>query len=86
VQGVVTSFQAGVLMAMYLTRELTGATLAEIGHEFGGMQHSTVPHSVRKIEAMCHIDPNLNRAINGLLETRWVVREYCRFSFARQCS
>jgi hypothetical protein len=31
---------------MYLTRELTGATLAEIGHELGGKQHSK-PGSLR---------------------------------------
>jgi hypothetical protein len=57
-------------LAMYIVRQLTGATLQEIGREFGGMHHSTVLHSVRKIEEMRRIDPHLNRTINGLLETR----------------
>jgi chromosomal replication initiator protein len=55
---------------MYLARELTGTTLAEIGRQFGGIHHTTVLHSVRKIEAMRRMDQNLNRSINRLLETR----------------
>jgi chromosomal replication initiator protein len=37
-------------IAMYLSRELTEASLPEIGRRFGGRDHSTVLHGVRKIE------------------------------------
>ena len=36
-------------IAMYLTRELLGTQLMEIGHAFGGRDHSTVIHSIEKI-------------------------------------
>ncbi len=38
-------------IAMYLCKELTGASYPEIGGEFGGKDHTTVIHAVRKIEA-----------------------------------
>lgn len=38
-------------VAMYLCKELTGASYPEIGSEFGGRDHTTVMHSVRKIDA-----------------------------------
>ena len=37
-------------VAMYLCKNLTNASLPEIGKSFGGKHHSTVIHSVRKIE------------------------------------
>ena len=37
-------------IAMYLTKSLTGASLPEIGKEFGGKHHSTVIHSIRKVD------------------------------------
>ena len=37
-------------IAMYLSRELTEASTPEIGRRFGGRDHSTVIHAVRKIE------------------------------------
>jgi len=39
-------------MAMYLARELTSASLPQIGRHFGGRDHTTVLHGVRKIAAM----------------------------------
>ena len=36
-------------LAMYLTRELTDSSLAKIGREFGGRDHTTVLHSTSKI-------------------------------------
>jgi chromosomal replication initiator protein len=56
-------------LAIYLVRQLTGATLAEIARQFGGIDHSTVLHSVRKVEAMCRTDRHLDRTITGLMET-----------------
>ena len=40
------------MIAMYLARELTLATLPVIGRQFGGRDHTTVLHSVRKIEEL----------------------------------
>ena len=39
-------------VAMYLCKSLTTASLPEIGKSFGGKHHSTVIHSIRKIEDM----------------------------------
>jgi chromosomal replication initiator protein len=35
---------------MYLSRKLTDASLLEIGEKFGGKDHSTVLHSIKKVE------------------------------------
>ena len=56
-------------VAMYLCKALTHASLPEIGRSFGGKHHSTVIHSVRKVEAQRKTDPNFNSAINTLLES-----------------
>ena len=37
-------------IAMYLSRKLTNASLLEIGEKFGGKDHSTVLHSIKKVE------------------------------------
>jgi chromosomal replication initiator protein len=39
-------------VAMYLCKQLTTASLPEIGRSFGGKHHSTVLHSIRKIEGL----------------------------------
>ena len=39
-------------VAMYLCKNLTHASLPEIGRSFGGKHHSTVIHSIRKVEAL----------------------------------
>jgi chromosomal replication initiator protein len=56
-------------IAMYLTKELTGASLPEIGRAFGGKHHTTVLHSVQKIEQMRHSDPDLNRMIHSISDS-----------------
>ena len=48
-------------IAMYIARQLTGASLQEIGREFGGRHHTTVLHAINKIEGMRHSDEALNR-------------------------
>jgi Bacterial dnaA protein helix-turn-helix len=55
-------------IAMYLVSQLTGASLQEIGQEFGNRHHATVLHSIGKIEEMRCSDEALNCAITRLME------------------
>ena len=56
-------------VAMYLCKNLTHASLPEIGRSFGGKHHSTVIHSIRKIEDLRKRDGNFNTLINSFLES-----------------
>jgi chromosomal replication initiator protein len=56
-------------VAMYLAKELTNASLPEIGRAFSGKHHTTVLHSVRKIEAMRRANNDLNRQIHKLIDS-----------------
>src|SRR2546427_2072342 len=56
-------------IAMYLVKQLTSASLPEIGKQFGGKHHTTVLHSINKIETLRHSDKDLNRTISRLLDT-----------------
>jgi chromosomal replication initiator protein len=56
-------------IAMYLCKALTNASLPEIGKSFGGKHHSTVIHSIRKVEDMRQKDGNFNTLINSLMES-----------------
>ena len=55
-------------IAMYLSKHLTEASLPEIGRQFGGKHHTTVLHSVEKIEKTRAVDKDLNRLINKMTE------------------
>ena len=55
-------------VAMYLCKSLTHASLPEIGRSFGGKHHSTVIHSIRKVEALRKRDHDFNSVINGFIE------------------
>jgi len=56
-------------IAMYLAKQLTDASLPEIGRQFGGKHHTTVLHSVEKIEQIRKTDKDLNRVLNKLTES-----------------
>ncbi|MGH9520995.1 MAG: chromosomal replication initiator protein DnaA [Terriglobales bacterium] len=56
-------------IAMYLAKHLTDSSLPEIGRQFGGKHHTTVLHSIDKIEECRKGDKDLNRMINKLTET-----------------
>jgi chromosomal replication initiator protein len=56
-------------VAMYLVKELTDASLPEIGRAFGGKHHTTVIHSINKIEQSRHVDPDLNRLLQSLMDS-----------------
>ena len=55
-------------IAMYLAKNLTEASLPEIGRQFGGKHHTTVMHSIAKIDELRRSDKDLNRTINKLQE------------------
>jgi chromosomal replication initiator protein len=55
-------------IAMYLAKQLTEASLPEIGRQFGGKHHTTVLHSVDKISEARKTDKDLNRLLNKLIE------------------
>ncbi len=56
-------------VAMYFCKSLTHASLPEIGRSFGGKHHSTVIHSIRKVEELRRRDGVFNTLITNFLET-----------------
>ncbi|KQT32138.1 chromosomal replication initiator DnaA [Sphingomonas sp. Leaf412] len=54
-------------IAMYLAKRLTTRSLPEIGRKFGGRDHSTVIHAVRRIEALRDSDRDVDGAVRVLL-------------------
>lgn len=53
-------------IAMYLCRKMTSESFPKIGTEFGGKDHSTVMHSVEKIEQEIKVNPDLAKIIEKL--------------------
>jgi len=56
-------------IAMYLVKDLTQASLPEIGRVFGGKHHTTVLHSIQKIELQRQKDPDLNKIIHSITDS-----------------
>jgi chromosomal replication initiator protein len=54
-------------IGMYLAKKLTARSLPEIGRRFGGRDHSTVLHAVRKIEELVKTDDRLAREVALLI-------------------
>ena len=55
-------------VAMYLSKKWTRTSLPEIGKKFGGKHHTTVLHSIRKIERLKETDTDFNKKINKIIE------------------
>ncbi len=53
-------------VAMYLAKTLTAHSLPEIGRRFGGKDHTTVLHAVRKVEGLIAGDPDLAHVVAAL--------------------
>jgi len=53
-------------IAMYLCRKLTNASLIEIGEKFGGKDHSTVLHSIKKVEEKVENDVSFKEMVEDL--------------------
>jgi chromosomal replication initiator protein len=56
-------------VAMFLVKELTHSSLPEIGRAFGGKHHTTVLHSVHKIERERASNPDLHRTIQTIIDS-----------------
>ena len=56
-------------IAMYLCKNLTSASLPHIGKSFGGKHHSTVIHSIRKVEERRKQDGDFNTLINSFMQS-----------------
>lgn len=54
-------------IAMYLSKELVKVSLPYIGKKFGGKHHTTVLHSIRKVEKLRSKNPEFNKEINSLI-------------------
>ena len=52
---------------MYLAKRLTTRSLPEIGRKFGGRDHSTVIHAVRRIEELRDTDRDVDAAVRALM-------------------
>ena len=53
-------------VAMYLAKQLTSRSLPEIGRKFGGRDHTTVMHAVRKVEELRQSDPSFDEDVELL--------------------
>lgn len=56
-------------VAMYLCKRMTKHSFPEIGREFGGKHHTTVIHSVGKIEGLVSKDQNFHRVVNEIMDS-----------------
>lgn len=56
-------------VAMYVVKELTSSSLPEIGRAFGGKHHTTVLHSVQKIDNLRQKDPDFNRLVHSIIDS-----------------
>lgn len=55
-------------VAMYVCKALTHASLPEIGRSFGGKHHSTVIHSIKKVEELRKKNPEFDNQMKNLLD------------------
>ena len=56
-------------ISMYLAKRLTGASLPQIGREFGGKHHTTVLYSVKKIQQLRQKDKEINKLIQSFMDS-----------------
>jgi chromosomal replication initiator protein len=56
-------------IAMYLARQLTHSSLAEVGRSFGGKDHTTVLHAVDKIQNLLQDDPRFKKTVDILIQS-----------------
>ncbi|HYK87911.1 MAG TPA: chromosomal replication initiator protein DnaA [Acidobacteriota bacterium] len=54
-------------IAMFVCKKTTRLSLPQIGKDFGGKHHTTVLHSIRKIESVLQHNPDLSAAVNKII-------------------
>jgi len=54
-------------VAMFVCKKMTRLSLPQIGKDFGGKHHTTVLHSIRKIESVIKTDSDLSAAVNKIV-------------------
>jgi chromosomal replication initiator protein len=52
---------------MWIAKQITTRSLPDIGRRFGGRDHTTVLHAVRRIEALKQDDPVLTRDLDSII-------------------
>ena len=55
-------------IAMYIAKQVTRQSLPQLGKDFGGKHHTTVLHSIRKIEGLKKSDPEISVAVAKILQ------------------
>jgi len=56
-------------IAMYICKQLTNQSLPQIGKDFGGKHHTTVLHSIRKIDSLQKKDPEISSAVQAIVNS-----------------
>lgn len=56
-------------IAMYVCKALTNQSLLQIGKDIGGKHHTTVLHSIRKIDSLRKKDPEISAAVNKIMKS-----------------
>ena len=56
-------------IAMYVCKQLTALSLPQIGKDFGGKHHTTVLHSIRRIEDLRKKNPEIHSAVNKIINS-----------------
>jgi len=56
-------------IAMYICKEFTKSSLPQIGKDFGGKHHTTVLHSIRKIQALKEKDAEISTALRKIVDS-----------------
>lgn len=56
-------------VAMYLAKTMTNCSLPAIGRSFGGRDHTTVMHAVKRIEELCDIDTSMDNDVKKVRQS-----------------
>lgn len=56
-------------IAMYICKQLTNQSLPQIGRDFGGKHHTTVLHSIRKIDSLRKKNSEISDAVNKIMKS-----------------
>jgi chromosomal replication initiator protein len=65
-------------IAIYLAKQMTDASLPEIGRQFGGKHHTSVMYSIAKIDEWRRTDANLNHVIRELSQKMTLNAACCK--------